>query len=232
MKVVARILGSVLCALPAALLGGCGGKASKAVEVRIAGPQSLRPAPSADIEWRRVATAEDRTRLRNWRQAWIDALAKAQGSAKDDTAKAAVIASDPLLFDPDRALSGAMPPPGSYRCRVIKLGANGTAMRDVTTYPPIDCKVDDEGEVSSLYKVSGAQRPVGLLFPDSSARTVFLGTMVFGDETKALSYGQDSNRDMAGYVERIGDKRWRLVLPYPRFESLLDVVEIVPAAKP
>jgi Domain of unknown function (DUF4893) len=55
--------------------------------------------------------------------------------------------------------------------------------------------------------------------------------MVLGDETKPLSYGQDSNRDMAGYIERIGDKRWRLVLPYPRFESLLDVVEIVPAPK-
>ena len=173
-----------------------------------------------------MATAEDRTRLRNWRQAWIDALAKAQGSAK-----AAVVASDSLLFDPDRALSGAMPPPGNYLCRVIKLGANGTAMHDVTTYPPVDCKVDDEGEVSSLYKVSGAQRPVGLLFPESQARAVFLGTMVLGDETKPLSYGQDSNRDMAGYIERIGDKRWRLVLPYPRFESLLDVVEIVPAPK-
>jgi hypothetical protein len=36
---------------------------------------------------------------------------------------------------------------------------------------------------------------------------------------------------LAGYIERIGDKRWRLVLPYPRFESLLDVVEIVPAPK-
>jgi hypothetical protein len=226
LKVLARILGSIVCALPAALLAGCGGKASKTIEVRIAEPRSLRAAPSTEIDWRRVATAEDRTRLRNWRQAWVDALAKAQGSAK-----ATVVASDSLLFDPDRALSGAMPPPGSYLCRVIKLGANGTAMHDVTTYPPVDCKVDDEGEVSSLYKVSGAQRPVGLLFPESQARAVFLGTMVLGDETKPLSYGQDSNRDMAGYIERIGDKRWRLVLPYPRFESLLDVVEIVPAPK-
>ncbi|MBP2275618.1 MULTISPECIES: DUF4893 domain-containing protein [Sphingomonas] len=226
MKVLARILGSVLCALPAALLAGCGGKASKTVEVSIAPPRSLRGTAAAEVDWRHVATAEDRTRLRNWRQAWIDALAKAQGSAK-----AAVVASDSLLFDPDRALSGAMPPPGNYLCRVIKLGANGTAMHDVTTYPPVDCKVDDEGEVSSLYKVSGAQRPVGLLFPDSQARTIFLGTMVLGDETKPLSYGQDSNRDMAGYLERIGEKRWRLVLPYPRFESLLDVVEIVPAPK-
>ena len=39
---------------------------------------------------------------------------------------------------------------------------------------------------------------------------------------------QDATRDVAGVVERIGPQRWRLVLPYPRFESLIDVVELVP----
>jgi hypothetical protein len=67
-----------------------------------------------------------------------------------------------------------------------------------------------------------------LIFPDSVSRAVFLGTMVLGDETKPLNYGQDVNRDLAGYLERIGPRRWRLVLPRPRFESLLDVVEITP----
>ena len=33
---------------------------------------------------------------------------------------------------------------------------------------------------------------------------------------------------MAGLVERIGDNRWRLVFPYPHFESTLDVLELVP----
>ena len=68
-----------------------------------------------------------------------------------------------------------------------------------------------------------------MLFPESDARAIFLGTLVLGDETAPLRYGQDSNRDMIGYVERIGEKRWRLVLPYPRFESLLDVVDLTPA---
>uniref|UniRef100_UPI0035CB7287 DUF4893 domain-containing protein n=1 Tax=uncultured Sphingomonas sp. TaxID=158754 RepID=UPI0035CB7287 len=223
---LARILGRTLCALPLALLAGCGGKASKTVEVRIAEPRSLIGLSSSVSDWRRVATPADRDRLRGWREAWIDALAKVATSAN-----AATITADPLLFDPDRALPGATPPPGAYLCRVFKLGANGTAMRNVTTYPAVDCHVSEEGEVSSLYKVSGAQRPVGLVFPDSPARAVFLGTMVLGDETKPLNYGQDVNRDLAGYVERIGDKRWRLVLPRPRFESVLDVVEIVPAPK-
>jgi hypothetical protein len=58
---------------------------------------------------------------------------------------------------------------------------------------------------------------------------VFLGTLVLGDESLPVSYGSDRMRDMAGLVERIGDNRWRLVLPAPAYESLLDVIELVPA---
>ena len=223
---LARTLGSALCALPIALLAGCGGKAGKTIEMRIAEPHSLIGVSGAVIDWRRVATPADRARLRGWRQAWVEALAKVARSAD-----AGAIGNDPTLFDPDQALPGAVPPPGTYRCRVSKLGANGTAMRNLTAYPAVDCRVSDDGDVASFYKISGPQRPVGLIFPDSPTRAVFLGTMVLGDETKPLNYGQDARRDLAGYIERIGERRWRLVLPRPRFESMLDVVEIVPAAR-
>jgi hypothetical protein len=89
--------------------------------------------------------------------------------------------------------------------------------------------IEAEGEVSSLYQVAGKQRPVGLLFDDSPSRAVFLGTLVLGDETKPMVYGQDTQRDLAGFVDRIGPRRWRVALPSPRFESLLDVVELTPA---
>ncbi len=78
--------------------------------------------------------------------------------------------------------------------------------------------------------LEGAQRPRGLIFDDEAARGVFLGTLMLGDETRPLDYGRDAKRDMAGYVERIGDKRWRLVLPQPHFESLFDIIEVTPAA--
>jgi hypothetical protein len=221
-----RILGSILCALPATVFAGCGAQANRTTEVRVAERGTSGLPAATDADWRRVATSADRTRLRGWRQAWIAALAKVKGSADAGT-----LSAETLLFDPDRALDHATPPPGAYRCRIFKLGANGTAMRDLTAYPPVECHVADNGGLLSLYKTSGPQRPVGLLFPDSSSRAVFLGTMVLGDETRPLSYGQDGTRDMAGYVERIGEQRWRLVLPYPRFESLLDVVEIVPATQ-
>ncbi len=182
---------------------------------------SASAAPRAVDDWRRVATPADRDRLRRWRDAWVAALPRARA------ADPAGVAAEGALFDSDRTLPGA-PPSGRYRCRVFKLGANGTATGEFTSYPAFDCRIDDEGRVRSFYKLTGSQRPVGLLFPDGE-REVFLGTLTLGDELTALQYGQDGERDMVGMMERVGDRRWRLVLPWPRFESLLDVVELVPA---
>lgn len=222
-----------------ALLAGCGGKAHKRAEIAAPPPAPVveLPAPvspppplsvkKASMDWHRVATDRDRERLRTWRDAWMTALARVRAAGQG----AALSAQGPL-FDPDHALDGTPPPPGRYRCRVFKLGANGAATRDFTAYPPYECRIADEGEASSLYKIGGSQRPVGLLFPDGQARQIFLGTMMFGDETKPIDYGHDERRDMAGYVERVGEKRWRLVLPWPRFESILDVVELVPSDEP
>lgn len=201
----------------ALLLAGCGGSGG---ELR---PRASAPVAAAPADWRNVATTADRDRLRRWRDAWMQALPAARKG------NAAEIGEQGALFDPDRALPGAMPPPGAYRCRVFKLGAAGPAMLDYVAYPFFDCRVDAEGDVLSLYKQTGSQRPVGLLFADGDARAVFLGTLVLGDERAPLEYGQDADRDMAGFIERVGDRRWRLVLPWPRFESKLDVVELVPA---
>ena len=75
-----------------------------------------------------------------------------------------------------------------------------------------------------------SQRQVGSIFQGDSLREVFLGTLVLGDETRAFQYGRDTQRDIAGYVERIGPNRWRLIMPQPHFESQMDVMELVPAS--
>jgi hypothetical protein len=183
---------------------------------------SAKPVATA-TDWRAVATAGDRDRIRRWRDAWMAALPAAR------RADAAAVTAQGALFDPDRALSDPAPPPGRYRCRVFKLGSAGAGGLGYVAYPNFDCRVDDEGDLKSLFKETGSQRPVGLLFPDSPTRQVFLGTLVLGDESRALDYGQDANRDMAGVIERVGERRWRLTLPWPRFESQVDVVELVPA---
>jgi len=85
-----------------------------------------------------------------------------------------------------------------------------------------------EGSVS-LEKLTGSQRGVGIIYPHDPARAVFLGTMALGDERGAVRYGRDASRDMAGWVERIAPARWRIALPYPAFESTLDLLDLVPA---
>lgn len=184
------------------------------------------PAPGVTVDvadWRQMATEADRDRLREWRDTWLEGVAAARTSGQG-----AAIDADPNLFDPDRAIDGAVPPPGRYRCRTVKLGARGTAMASFTSYPAQQCMVEANGAISSFYKLDGAQRPTGMIFHDSNSRAVFLGTLMLGDETRRIDYGRDRKRDMIGFIERIGEKRWRLVLPSPAFESLIDIIELTP----
>jgi len=187
-------------------------------------PQN-RPSPTAlSTDWRVVATAPDRERLRDWRTAFTKALDQARKAGH-----AGEIASEGALLEPDAALGSAPIPNGPYKCRVIKVGAKSQGLLDYIAYPAFDCRISQQNQLQSFTKLTGSQRHVGLIFPDSAVRQVFLGTLVLGDESRALQYGRDADRDLAGWVERVGERRWRLLLPYPAFESTLDIVELVPA---
>jgi hypothetical protein len=176
--------------------------------------------PSAD--WRRIATDADRDRLRSWRDAFTSALADARSAGHS-----ADVAREGALLDPDAALGGPIPD-GNYRCRVIKLGSKSAGMLAFTAYPYFACRVG-QGRLQSFAKLTGSQRQVGTIFPGDQLRQVFLGTLMLADEGRAMVYGVDRERDVAGFVERIGPTRWRLVMPWPAFESKLDVMELVPA---
>ncbi len=193
----------------ALFLGGCAGHG--------------RAAPITPQGWRDVATEADRGRIRNWRSAWTAALAKEQAAGH-----AGEIAAAGALLQPDAALADARPPAGDYRCRVAKLGTRAPGRGAPLFTPGYTCRIHREGDTLSFTKLDGPQRPAGLLFPGDPVRMIFLGTMMLSDETMAMQYGRDPERDMAGAVERIGPRRWRLVLPFPRWESTLDVIELVP----
>ena len=179
------------------------------------------PATPPVQTWQEVATPEDRIRLRDWRTAFTRAVEQARAANH-----AAEIESEGLLLNPDAAIGGPIPN-GDYRCRVIKVGAKSTGLLDYVSYPAFRCRIE-QGEVQRFTKLTGSQRHVGLIYPGDQLHQVFLGTLVLGDETQAYQYGRDPDRDLAGWVERIGDNRWRIVLPYPHYESLLDVIELVP----
>lgn len=171
--------------------------------------------------WQEVATPEDRVRLRDWRSAFTRALEQARAANHG-----AEIAREGVLLEPDAAVGGPVPN-GDYRCRVIKMGAKSPGMLDYIAYPAFRCRIE-QGKAQRFNKLTGSQRHVGLIYPSDQLRQVFLGTLVLGDETQAYQYGRDLDRDVAGWVERIGENRWRVVLPYPNYESLLDVIELVP----
>lgn len=171
--------------------------------------------------WQEVVTANDRTRLRDWRTAFTEALQKARTAGHS-----AEIEREDVLLDPDSALGGSIPN-GDYRCRVIKVGAKSQGLLNFIAYPDFRCRVE-HGKAQRLTKLTGSQRHVGLIYPADQLRQVFLGTMMLGDETRPYQYGVDPQRDLAGWVERIGDRRWRIIFPYPHYESTLDVLELVP----
>ncbi|MFD1949992.1 DUF4893 domain-containing protein [Sphingomonas arantia] len=182
-------------------------------------------APVVPGGWRAVISSEDRLRLHNWRDSWVAALARANRSGAR-----AKIAAEGALLQPDRAVPGVVPPVGAYRCRTTKLGARGPGLLDYVAYPAFNCQIAaGPNGTLRLIKLNGSQRPVGILYPHNDQRMVFLGTMMLGDERRALEYGRDPERDMVGGLERIGPNRWRLLLPAPRWESLFDVMELVPA---
>lgn len=188
----------------------------------LTGPREIVASPTRD--WRAAATSGDRERLREWRSAFTDALRKARAAGHS-----AEIAREGVLLDPDAALGGGPIPNGDYRCRVIKIGAKSESLLNYVAYPAFSCRIRQDGSVQSFAKLTGSQRPVGLIFPGDALRQVFLGTLMLGDENRAMQYGQDPDRNVAAFVERIGPARWRMVMPRPAFESTLDVIELVPA---
>ena len=172
--------------------------------------------------WRRTATDNDKNRLRDWRGTFTKALDAARKAGYG-----AEIDREGALLDPDAAQAGSPIPNGIYRCRVIKLGAKAEVNLAYVAYPGFTCRVRPDHQLQRLGKLSGSQRYVGIVFPNDAVRQVFLGTLVLGDERRALQYGQDPMRDVAGYIERIGPDRWRLIMPRPQFESQMDVMELV-----
>jgi Domain of unknown function (DUF4893) len=185
--------------------------------------QSSGMLPRQTRDWREIVTVDDRARLRDWRDTFVKALAVAQNSGHS-----AEITREGPLLEPDAATGGTPIPNGTYRCRIIKLGAKDTGLLNYIAYPAFTCRIRPQDGLQRFTKLGGSQRLVGIIFPNDAMRQVLLGTLVLGDEPRALPYTQDQMRDVAAFVERIGPNRWRLVMPQPHFESQLDVMELVP----
>jgi hypothetical protein len=205
-----------------ALVAGCATKPKL--------PPGARPIvevepPLKSNAWKGLATQADQDRLARIGSAWQEALTEAGKSF------GAEIRKEGVLLKPRAALPRPAPTPGSYNCRLIKLGQTSPKTRAYESFKPFFCYVEVEGDLLTIVKQTGSQRPAGRLWEDDNAdRLIFLGSIALGDEEQPLAYGDDPKRDMAGVLERIGPFRWRLVIPWPQSTSKLDVFELTPVA--
>lgn len=201
-------------------LAGCATKPAISPGVR----PSVEVGPPLKSEaWKSVATAADEDRIGRVGLAWHEALADAGKTNGTDIRK------EGKLLVPRAALPRPEPTPGSYNCRLIKLGKATPKSKPYETFKPFFCYVEVEDNLLTIVKQTGSQRPAGRLWEDDdSTRLIFLGSLALGDESAPLAYGDDPRRDMAGVLERIGPFRWRLVIPWPQSTSKLDVFELTP----
>jgi hypothetical protein len=182
--------------------------------------------PAKSNVWKAVATQADEDRLARIDAAWQQALTEAGKSFS------AEIRKEGALLKPRAALPRPAPTPGSYNCRLIKLGQAVPKTRAFESFKPFFCYVEVEDQLLTIVKQTGSQRPAGRLWEDDdSDRLIFLGSLALAGEDQPLAYGDDPKRDMAGVFERIGPFRWRLVIPWPQSTSKLDVFELTPVAE-
>lgn len=175
----------------------------------------------ADV-WQGIASTADKGRLANVSGAWAAGLAAARKSGF-----VSALREESELVKSNAAIARPAPTPGSYRCRLVKLGGKPAFEK----FKPFFCYVEVDGELLTIVKQTGSQRPAGRLWEDDNPkRLIFLGSLALGDEEAPLAYGDNPKRDMAGILERTGPFRWRLVIPWPQDGSKLHAYELTPVA--
>ena len=191
-------------------------------DVAVNDPAVTTPPPEeqASDDWRKYARPADVDRLKRLDAAWEEARATVSRGGVEALEKLG-----PVVDPKTPALANVHPAPGVYRCRTIKMGELG-----LIAYDWFRCRVElTPGGDLTFTKLTGSQRGAGKFYPsgESNRRLVYLGGQAWGlDEKAPTAYGADTQRDQIGVLERIGDQHWRLVLPWPRVESQLDVIEI------
>ncbi len=206
-------------------LGGCA--AFEKPRTAAARPTVEALPPTKAEAWMRIANPEDVERLRGIAGAWQEGLAAARQGRF-----AAALREEGDLLRPEAALARPAPTPGSYNCRMVRLGQTGARAPAFVRFKPFFCYVEVEEDLLTIVKQTGSERPAGRLWDDDvSTRLIFLGSLALGNEDQPKAYGEDPKRDMAGVLERIGPMRWRLIIPHGQSGAKLDVFELTPVAQ-
>ncbi len=194
-------------------------------KVEVASPTDASSLPA---DWKQVATTADLDRIGRTGDAWAQGLKEARTRHHD----ADIVREGPLL-DPAAALPRPAPPPGTYHCRIVKLGFGITGRgRAFQSFKPFTCFLSVEASLLVFIKANGTDLPAGRLWDDGDTRLVFLGAMARRQGVAAPAYSTDPSRDRSGVVERVGDFRWRLVTPWQSKDARIEVMELIPDTPP
>jgi len=205
------------------LASGC--VAPKKEVVRVGTPVIVVE-PKSDA-WIQVANLADRVRINRTALAWQAGLDEANARGFRDEVR-----GEGKLLMPGGGLARPAPTPGSYSCRLVTLGRSAKRGPAFVKFKPFFCYVDLEGELFTIVKQTGSERPAGRLWGDQvPTRLIFLGSLALGSEEEVLAYGDDPRRDVAGVFERIAPFVWRLVIPFPQDGTEIQIFELTPVAE-
>ena len=217
------VLRTALLVAASLLASGCIALDKKQVAPKGASVTAVTP---KSYSWTAVASVADRNRINRTALAWTSGLAEARTRGFRDA-----IQSEGKLLMAGGGLARPAPTPGSYSCRLVTLGRSAKRGPAYVKFKPFFCYVEVDGNLLTIVKQTGSQRPAGRLWEDDNPnRLIFLGSLALGDEETPLAYGDNRKRDMAGILERTGPFRWRLVIPWPQDGSKLHAYELTPVA--
>ena len=131
--------------------------------------------------WKEVATEDDRPRLADWRTTFVTAVDAAKKAGHSDR-----ISPRRRLFSPTRRSALPRSP--------TAFSAAGSSRSEPRRGQPRLCRLSRlllpseagarAAALQQIWRLAALCRPV---FPADAVRQVFLGTLVLGDETRALS---------------------------------------------
>lgn len=202
----------VLAIIASCALAGCAAKPVAVVPVVLSA--SFVQAP-ADEGASQVIRPEDQARIDALPATWKAAWGRSQQRTRS---------GEGALLEPGGALDHPELSPGSYNCRVIRVGRRAGVKR-LRSFPAQYCHVGAADGVLNFTKQTGSDLPAGILYKGEN-RYTFIGALQRRPGDNTLTYGKDRARDVAGVVERVGPFRWRMV--FPMSEQDLDVIELTP----
>jgi hypothetical protein len=182
------------------------------------------------LKWQEQISEPDRKRLAGLWSAWTRALNQAA-----DAGEGARLADLGALAVADAAKPGPFPAEGTFNCRSIGIGIREPErppkVPALDIAEPQSCTITARNGLFWLEQTGGPARIAGTLYPDED-RMVFLGTKALRGEMGMRRYGSDATRDQVGVLRALGPGHWRLELPWPHWQSNLELVEIRASGSP